>query len=67
MNEEKIVTLDDFNKQIVRPSVLSGIKSGQFDVVLNNFEERTKCICVYSGDIEILTAIIERVNILNKE
>ncbi len=66
MTENNIMTLNDFNEQILRPSVLNGIKKGTFDIVISNVEERSKCISLYSNDMEIVTAIVERYRFLNE-
>lgn len=60
MSNDKPMTLEDFNRTIVRPMVVNGIKSGRFDIVLENAEEREKCIYVYASDLGLLFAIVDR-------
>lgn len=53
------LTLDDYNKQIVRPMALRYIASGRFDNILDE-----EILMYYWNDPEMFTAIIERMKIL---
>lgn len=48
-----MMTVDDFNKQILRPMTLDGIFSGKFDSII--FGEDLDC--VYEYDKEMMNAI----------
>lgn len=61
------LTLENFNNRIIRPMAIEGIKSGKFDIVLNSARERDKCIQVYSSDLQIIFAIVDRLRVLGYE
>lgn len=54
------VTLEEFNERILRPTVLRGIRSGQFDGVLLDPD----VLGALSGDPEIEKAVLERIKII---
>lgn len=60
-------TLEKFNNEIVRPMVLTSLKNGKFDSALTNLNERQNIIINYSHDLEMLKAIITRIEIISKE
>ena len=60
MSEDRPLTLDDYNKRIIRPMILNGIRSGRFDILLKNARERDNLFQVYSSDLSIIFAIVDR-------
>lgn len=58
-----MITLEEFNKRILRPYALEAVKAGKVDDVIKN--ETSFLIDLYRGDPEMIGAIVERIDIIN--
>jgi hypothetical protein len=51
-----MLTLDDFNKQVLRPMILKDIKAGRLDSAIFSLD----CADIINDDPELLAATVER-------
>ena len=62
---EGILTLETFQKSVLRPMVIRHIENGQLDLVIK--KEFAELINIYSEDNEILNLIVDRYVIIRNK